>query len=101
MRRLLFVLISVSAGCAPWAPAPPAHAVHVFAPAGIESAGSHVPVLYVDEERALYFPDGVGGGGVRHPVVPSPSELVALGRRGDIVIVSLRPSSAPTPTAGP
>ncbi|AKQ68856.1 putative lipoprotein [Myxococcus hansupus] len=76
--------------------APPARGVHVFAPEDVEAAGSHVPVLYVDDDRALYFPGGVGGGATRHPVVPGPSELVALSRRDDIIIVTVARATSRT-----
>lgn len=96
MRRWLSLLFALAAGCAP-APSPPAspdRGVQVFAPPGIEARGSRVPVLYVEAERALYFPQGVGGGGSRYPVVPSPAELLALGRRTDIIIVTVAPGQS-------
>ncbi|MFP2961767.1 hypothetical protein ACLEPN_29200 [Myxococcus sp. 1LA] len=106
MRRwlfLLFALSSVAPGCHPPPPEPTAHGVEVFAPPGIEARGSKAPVLYVEAERALYFPEGVGGGGSRHPVVPGPAELLALGRRTDIIIVTVAPgpSALHVPTAAP
>lgn len=91
MRCWLSLLFAVATGCAPPPPASPDRGVQVFAPPGIESRGSRVPVLYVEAEQALYFPEGVGGGGARHPVVPSPAELLALGRRTDIIIVTVAP----------
>ncbi len=97
MRRWLCLLLFMTVGCAPVPGAPAARGVHVFAPEDVEAAGSHIPVLYVDDDRALYFPGGVGGGATRHPVVPGPSELVALSRRDDIIIVTVtRPPSRTT-----
>ncbi len=97
MRRWLPLLLVMATGCGLLPSAPPASCTHVDAPAGIEAAGSRAPILYLDGERALYFPHGVGGGGARHPVVPSPGELVALGRRSDLVIVTVgHPAVSPT-----
>ncbi|QDF02768.1 hypothetical protein [Myxococcus xanthus] len=96
MRIWLSLLFALAAGCTP-PPSPPAspeRGVQVFVPPGIEARGNRVPVLYVEAERALYFPQGVGGGGSRHPVVPSPAELLALGRRTDIIIVTVAPGQS-------
>ncbi|MFP2930531.1 hypothetical protein ACLESO_36095 [Pyxidicoccus sp. 3LG] len=62
-------------------------AVRVHVPPGAESAGSHLPLLYIEEGSALFFPSGAGDASLA--VVPRPSELVSLLRRPDIVIVTV------------
>ncbi|MCP3139103.1 hypothetical protein [Pyxidicoccus xibeiensis] len=61
--------------------------VRVHVPPGAELAGSDLPLLYLEEGHALFFPSGAGD--ARHAVVPRPSELVSLLRRQDIVIVTV------------
>ncbi|WP_426733090.1 hypothetical protein [Myxococcus faecalis] len=61
--------------------------VHVFAPEDAEAQGASIPVLYLEKDRALFFPEGVSG--AAGSVEPRPSELVALGQRKDIVIIAV------------
>ncbi|NTX05144.1 hypothetical protein HUA75_25615 [Myxococcus sp. CA040A] len=67
--------------------------VHVFVPTDAEAQGTRVPVLYLESDYALFFPEGVGGRS--RPVEPSPSELVALGQRQDIIVIAV--DSEPSP----
>ncbi|WP_205525397.1 hypothetical protein [Pyxidicoccus trucidator] len=69
--------------------AAPHRTVHVHAPPGVEAAGSNVPLLYLEEGHALFFPQGASR--PAHALVPGPGELVALGRRQDIVIITVGP----------
>jgi hypothetical protein len=68
---------------------PPRRTVHVYVPEGVDAGGSHVPLLYLEEGRALFFPDGAAS--TARAVVPRPSELIALGQRRDIVIIAVDP----------
>ncbi|MBJ6761187.1 hypothetical protein JGU66_10465 [Myxococcaceae bacterium JPH2] len=68
------------------APVPPG-AVRVFMPDPSAPLGAHVPVLYLGGGQALFLPEGARE--VRATRVPSPSELVSLIRRRDIVIVTM------------
>jgi hypothetical protein len=65
----------------------PGSTVHVFVPEGAEAHGASIPVLYLEEGRALFFPEGVSG--ATGPVEPRLSELIALGQRKDIVIIAV------------
>ncbi|QSQ20024.1 hypothetical protein JY651_32740 [Pyxidicoccus parkwayensis] len=67
----------------------PRRTVHVYVPEGVDAEGSHVPLLYLEEGRALFFPDGAAS--TARAVVPRPSELIALGQRRDIVIIAVDP----------
>ncbi|NMO20438.1 hypothetical protein HPC49_27930 [Pyxidicoccus fallax] len=70
--------------------------VHVYAPPGAEAAGPTVPVLYLEDGEARFFPGGAAN--AAHSVVPRPSELVALMQRQDIVIVAVDSEpAAPSP----
>ncbi|MBZ4407845.1 hypothetical protein OWM54_13960 [Myxococcus sp. MISCRS1] len=76
--------------------------VHVFAPEDAEAQGASIPVLYLEKDRALFFPEGVSG--AAGAVEPRPSELVALGQRKDIVIIAVdteRTSGPWTPSGIP
>lgn len=93
MRFWLTLLLLVLATSCELRLSPLSSTVHVFVPSDDGAEGTRVPVLYLEEGRALYFPHGVGGGA--SPVEPRPSELVALGQRRDIVIIAVdaEPSS--------
>ncbi len=73
-------------------------AVHVYAPPGVEAVGSDVPLLYLEEGRALFLPEGADD--AAHAVVPDPSELVELMRREDIVIIAVDPEVSTPPATG-
>ncbi|MFY1831551.1 hypothetical protein ACN47A_36900 [Myxococcus fulvus] len=75
---------------------PPGSTVHVFVPEDAENHGASIPVLYLEEGRALFFPEGVSG--IAGPVEPRPSELVELGQRQDIVIIAV--DTEPTSLTG-
>jgi hypothetical protein len=96
MRRLVPLLLLTLGACDPSsraAPTRPSATVHVFVPRDAESQGARVPVLYLDQDRALFFPEGVGGR--KRPVALSPSELVTLRQRRDVLIVAVDPTPAP------
>lgn len=122
MSRWMSLLLVMASACSPWpeplsrpldfdsvateviaqvrrfARAEPRRTVHVYVPDGVESGGSHVPLLYLEEGRALFFPEGAAS--TARAVVPRPSELVALGQRRDIVIIAVDPEpSAETASA--
>jgi hypothetical protein len=94
MRRWMSLLLVITAAyglrtalsALPLHP-PPGQTVNVYAPPGVEAAGSRVPLLYLEEDGALFLPQGAGD--ATHAVVPGPSELVELLRREDIVIVTV------------
>ncbi|MCP3104618.1 hypothetical protein LZ198_37720 [Myxococcus sp. K15C18031901] len=86
MRAWLLSLLVLATSCGFHLEAP-ARTVDVVVPAGMEEDGLHVPVLYLEQERAFFFPEGLGGGA--RPVEPSARELMALGRRQDIVIIEV------------
>ncbi|MFP2911969.1 hypothetical protein ACLESD_44495 [Pyxidicoccus sp. 3LFB2] len=79
--------------------AAPQRTVHVHAPPGVEAAGSHVPLLYLEEGRALFFPEGAAS--AAHARIPGPGELVALGRRQDIVIITIVAESSTRAATAP
>ena len=112
MSRLMFLVLVMASACGPW-PEPlsrpldfeslataamaqlphltrtdaPRRTVHVYVPEGVEAKGSHVPLLYLEEGRALFFPKGAAS--TAHAVVPRPSELLSLGQRRDILIIAV------------
>lgn len=111
MSRWMSLLLVMASACSPW-PEPlsrpldfdsvatevltqarrfmrtePRRTVHVYVPDGVEAGGSHVPLLYLEEGRALFFPEGAAA--TARAVVPRPSELVLLGQRRDIVIIAV------------
>jgi hypothetical protein len=77
----------------------PRRTVHVYVPEGVEAGGSDVPLLYLEEGRALFFPEGAAS--PRHAVVPRPSELLALGQRRDIVIIAVDAESSADAAVAP
>lgn len=102
MSRWIPLLLVMASACGPWRELPsrllgldgveaPRRTVHVYVPDGVDSEGSHVPLLYLEEGRALFFPEGASS--PARAVVPRPSELIALGQRRDIVIIAVDPES--------
>jgi hypothetical protein len=111
MSRWMSLLLVMASACSPW-PEPlsrpldaqlmrfmrtePRRTVHVYVPDEVEAGGSHVPLLYLEEGRALFFPEGAAS--TARAVVPRPSELVLLGQRRDIVIIAV--DAEPSASAG-
>lgn len=92
MRCWMLALVALLTACEPRLESL-ARTVHVFVPEAVETSGPRVPVLYLEKDRALFLPQGAGGGS--RPVELRPSELAALRTRGDIVIIAVdaEPSS--------
>jgi len=91
MRAWLLSLLVLATSCG-FRLESPSRTVDVVVPPDVETAGTRVPILYLERERALFFPTGLGGGS--RPVEPSARELLELGRRQDLVIIEVGTESA-------